>query len=161
MQDIINQVTDLATAARECWEELWPSWKRISGHPHPKGLPSEDACIPSSFALCRVLQVHTEAWDWKVVGGRPTKRTPRGGFLARGKGGPHLWVQGRRGREVITADITSDQFGGLPVLVCAGIPPTHTANHTSKLLQRFKANESFHVSLWVAALSLALPHSSD
>ena len=68
-----------------------------------------------------------------------------------------MWVQGRRKSQVITADITSDQFGGPPVLVCSGTPPTHTANQTAKLLNRFEANENFHVSLWVATLAFALP----
>jgi hypothetical protein len=137
---------------------MWPAWKLFSMHPAPlDGPPSTDACIPTSVALREMLGRCVPSWNWHVVGGRPTKRTPRGGlWLPDGRGGPHVWVEGRRAGRRITVDITGDQFGGPEVLVEDGLPDAYRANATRALIAHYEHNERETSGLWCAALAQAL-----
>ena len=156
--DAIAGATYIAQTARECWEPIWPAWKRSCHHPDPDRLPASlDTCITTSFALHEMLSRCLGDWHWHVMGGRPTPRTPKGGYwLPDGRGGPHLWVEGRRHLKRITVDITADQFGGPEIIAVPCVPATHVANATRALLRRYRENEQIHIGLWTTALVFAL-----
>jgi hypothetical protein len=153
----IEAITYIAGTTRDTLVELWPPWKRACGHPD-SGCVSEDTCIPTSFTLCELLSRCADGWHWFVVGGRPTARTPSGGlWYPDGRGGGHLWVEGRRRpQKIITVDITADQFGGPEVVVMEGGSPYHVANATRKLINQYRVNEHLTVRLWIAAVVYAL-----
>ena len=158
MADDLDVVTYVAETARECWSEIWPGWKRFAGHPDPSGgTASSDTCIPTSMALRKMLDRCVRDWNWHVVGGRPTVRTPLGGlWYPDRRGGPHVWVEGRRKGARITVDITADQFGGPEVVVEEGIPDTYRANATRALIVKYEMSERMTSGLWVSVLSAAL-----
>lgn len=149
---------ELSFMARKMLEPIWPKWKRAGGHHDPDRLASEDACVVSSLALRSILAHALPEYRWQAVGGRPTLRTPHGGYHGPdGQGGCHMWVEGlaRRGRGLepggrIVADITADQFGGPEVLVLEGASPHHRANYSRPILAFLRAAEPEHVALWVA-----------
>ncbi|CAM6053392.1 unnamed protein product [Sphagnum tenellum] len=150
----IDAITYIAETARECWEPIWPGWKAAMRHPAPNaGVPSKDTCIATSFALREILRRCIPTWNWHVVGGRPTSRTPYGGvWMVDGRGGP----EGRQYKKRLTVDITADQFGGPEVFVFDGIPDYYIANASRPLLKRYEENERDTVNLWVGALVCAL-----
>lgn len=142
-QDLLDIVSYAAETARSSWEGPWMLWKAIAGYPDLDAPPATDACIPTAFALRDVLWKMIPEYSWKAVGGRPTKRTPAGGFRDRtGVSHPHLWVEGRRTGDLVIVDITADQFGAPPIIVHEGLSPIHTANNTPRLLKRFAEHEA-------------------
>jgi len=138
--------------AREAWEPIWPIWRRLSGCPEGSA-PSHEACVITSLALEAALNSLVPERRWRVAGGRPTARTPWGGYRpTRGPSRPHLWVEGRaRGREPLIVDITADQFGGPPVAVTTEAP-AYRANATRSLLDRYRSRERDTVELLLDAL---------
>ncbi len=156
-QDLLDIVTVVALTARKAWEPVWPIWKSLSGHPSPDGLPSVDACIPTSFALGDILNRVVSEYSWRAVGGRPTKRTPAGGFSAsEGSAHGHFWVEGKRCGDLVVVDITADQFDGEPVIVHEGPSPRHSANATRNLIRAYRENEQETVSLFIEIFDAAL-----
>lgn len=139
----LSAVRDVAAICREIWEPVWPLWKLTGGHPEPlRDPPSHDCCVPTSFALEGVLAATAPQLRWRAVGGRPTRRTPAGGYTdGAGVAHPHLWVEGRARGILIGVDITGDQFGGPPVLAREGQSPLHVANSTADFLDRLRDNE--------------------
>lgn len=105
----------------------------------------------------RVLDLAVPELRWRVAGGRPTARTPRGGFFdATGTSHPHLWVEGRRRGAQILVDLTADQFGGPPVVVEEGDSPAYLANATGVLLARYEQHEDSTVCMFVQLFDLAM-----
>lgn len=174
---LLDIAQTFATEARRCWEPLWPGWKRWGGHPEPDRLPaSYDTCIISSLALRAVLARGIPEFRWVVVGGRPTRKFPTGGFCdARGIAHPHMWVRGysnfeamERGRKRalpmgtrIIADITADQFGAEPVKVIEGVTRFYTENYTESFVKHAGGTEAPHIALWLAAFDAAMKDASN
>lgn len=156
---LVAIVRAIAETARVAWEPIWPVWKRVNRYPGPSETASADCCIPSSFALRDALRRTVPELRWQVVGGRPTKRTPAGGFLdANGVPHPHLWVEGRRRRGCIVADITADQFGGDAVLISENGSACHTPNATTGLLDYYEKHEAVTIEIFMAALDAIMQH---
>ncbi len=153
---LFHIVTAVARTARMAWEPMWLEWKRVNRYPGPIEPASRDVCVPTSFALRDALRrTVPEIW-WKVAGGRPTKRTPRGGFMdSQGTPHPHLWVVGRCVEGPVVVDISADQFGAEPVLVEVGPLTRHTANATTRPLRYYEAHEATTVEMFLLALDHA------
>lgn len=149
--EILDIITYTGHVARAAWEPIWPLWKLESGHPGPFFPLSADTCIPTSLALRAVLDVMVPEYRWTVTGGRPTKRTPLGGYLnpVTGRSEAHLWVVGLRGDSELVVDITADQFGGEPVIV--GVGERYRPNLTRGLLAQYALNERSTVARLYAA----------
>jgi hypothetical protein len=138
---LLSTIGATAEIARAAWEPFWPQWKRRSGHPNADDpCASKHACIPSAFALSDILNRLFPEFRWRVVGGRPTKQTPLGGYLdAEGVPHGHFWVVGRRGKNQVWADVTGDQFGGPPVLIMLDGATRFQANATRLTINDFRS----------------------
>lgn len=148
---LLGEIENIARICRSIWLPVWPYWKLINGHSADGNeLPSHGACIPTSFALAGVLSATVPELRWRVVGGRPTKRTPAGGYTGDdGTGWPHLWVEGRKRGNLVVVDITCDQFGGPDVHVCRGPSPRHKPNSTRQLLDKYEEYERQTAADWM------------
>jgi hypothetical protein len=160
MRDDVVTAGYIAETARETFEPLWVGWKRACGHPDPERPPASlDACIPSSIALCEIMNrvLYHDGWRFRVTGGRPTKKTPQGGFWMNGRGGTHAWVAGWdvRHRRRMVIDITADQYGGSAVY-CEPTSAYHVANYSHSTIKMFYQRERLNAELWTMALVFAL-----
>lgn len=151
-------VSEIAEATvrmvRKALEPVWPAWKAIGGYDcESDGVPSRDCCVATSFALRDALRRTTPEVHWKVTGGRPTRRTPKGGYLDKhGVPHAHLWVEGRIGSDRIIADITADQFGGAPIICEVGHAKGYTANATKGLLRYYEAHQSDSIKFFLEVI---------
>lgn len=146
----------VATMAREAWEPIWPVWRLTGGCPEGAA-PSHEACVVTSFAIEAVLTYLVPECRWRVAGGRPTTRTPHGGYRdPSGVAQPHLWVVGRRrGESPWIVDLTADQFGGPPVVATQEGGHYH-ANATRSVLERYRLHERETVEIFLEALDAYL-----
>ena len=151
---LLDIAREVAAMARAALPPMWIEWKRLNGF-HPVEPASYGVCVPTSFALRNALRRAVPEVRWDVVGGRPTKRTPRGGFLSRdGKANPHVWVVGRGSEGVAVIDITADQFGCEPVVAMLS-GRSYKANATRRLLQRYEAHELVTAEMFTMAIDHA------
>lgn len=154
---LINIAAAVAEIARKTWEASWPVWKQLAGHPNPTGPAAHDVCVPTSFALRNALRRTIPEIHWKVVGGRPTKHTPAGGFVDNnGVPHPHLWVEGKQNGSRIIVDVTADQFGAKPVIVTNKHFSQHTSNATSRLLCSYEQHEAVSIEFFMALLDIEM-----
>ena len=150
----LSHISHVACLARSGFEQAWPVWRALFGAPSGDA-PSFQACVPSSIALCNILQRQAPEYSWQIRGGRPTSRTPQGGYLDdSGQANPHLWVEGkRRGQRPVIIDVTADQFsGGPPVVVQFGPSHRHRANATQCLLDSYRDSQHASVELFEYAV---------
>lgn len=159
---LLDIAAAVARTARQTLTPMWIEWKRVNRYPGPLEPASHDVCVPTAFALREALTRTIPEIRWKAVGGRPTTRTPQGGFRSNdGKYHPHLWVEGRCQEGIAVVDITADQFGAEPVVADAGrLAARYTANASQALLRRYEAHETGTVERFLFAINIVFHHQS-
>jgi hypothetical protein len=120
------RIAAIAGAAREFLLPRWRRWHCQWGPPEPATL-SQWTCLRSSAFLCLVLGEAGIAA--RVESGVPDPAAPADdgcGYWSEGPWVSHGWVAGTG----FIADITSDQFGGPPVVVTAELDVRYRAGRS-------------------------------
>ncbi|GAB5388674.1 MAG: hypothetical protein Alpg2KO_16420 [Alphaproteobacteria bacterium] len=128
-----------ATEARQFLEARWPDWHRALGDAVPP-VASAGTCARSAMFLARVLRQSGQSAT-VVHGTRPDAAE---GYFDGIRWHGHSWVSS--GDYII--DITADQFGDAPVVICQSDDPRYRAGEDTAL-PRFKRKRQTDVdALW-------------
>lgn len=162
-RDERRQIMLLLRSCREAWTPLWDGYRQLGGYDKPLGSSSQDCCVPTSFALAKVLN---------ALGPQPCSWHVRSGsyIINRFERKPHSWVVGCYCDEAgettdWLADITADQFGAHRKHILSrwcNVRKHYDAHISADQMTKAHSIVRTHVDLWAGIFLCGAPdHATE
>jgi len=156
---VADLVLQIAERTRVSLESLWPEHDDFLGG---YGAPaSTGQCGRSSCVLVRLLSEELPDGDWRLAGGLEDVRdrmntddlvpdAQSGGMVWSGFWQDHYWVVSEAYGLIV--DVTADQFGHAPVVVCGLDDPRYRENLLPGVADRHSMDWRLDVERWLGEI---------